>query len=179
MAERIDGKTWFHRAIFVAVAFLLIVADLVPLDHTPAAWAGPDLLLVAALVWVVRKPTYLPVFMVAAIFLLADLLFLRPPGLFAALVVILTEALRRRHSEFRNMPFAVEWGSVAGGIIAVTLAYRAVLILVASPRPPLVLSISEMVTTMMVYPVVVVLAHLIFGIKRAAPGETGSRGQLI
>ena len=179
MAERADGKTWANRGLFVLLAFVLVVADLVPLDLRPATWAGPDLLLAITLVWVARKPAYLSVYVIAAVFLLADLLFMRPPGLWAALVVILTEALRRRHSEFRNMPFLVEWGTIAGGVLMITLANRMALFVVASPRPPLVLTLSEMVATILVYPLVVAIAHFLFGIRRAAPGETGSRGQLI
>jgi rod shape-determining protein MreD len=45
--------------------------------------------------------------------LLADLLFLRPPGLWAAIVVLGHEFLRNREQGLRDMPFFVEWGLVA------------------------------------------------------------------
>ncbi|SFS21621.1 rod shape-determining protein MreD [Yoonia litorea] len=179
MAERIDSQTWMMRAIFVMLAFVLIVVDLVPLDLRPTAWAGPDILLLVTLVWVARRPAVLPVFVVAIVFLMADLLFLRPPGLWAALVVVLTEVIRRQHSEFRNMAFLVEWGTIAGGLVTVTLINRIVLTVTAAPRPPLGLSLIELVATILFYPVVVVLAYYLFGIRRAARGEMGSKGQLL
>ncbi len=179
MAERTDSRTWLMRAIFVALAFVLIVIQLVPLDLRPSIWAGPDLLLAVTLVWIARRPSILPVAVVAAVFLMADLLFMRPPGLWAAMIVVLTEVIRRRNSEFRNMPFLVEWGTISGGIVLVTLLNRAILFVVAVPRAPLGLTLMEMMMTILAYPLVVLVAYFLFGIRRAAPGETGSKGQLI
>ncbi len=179
MAERVDSGTWIKRGVFLGVAFLIIVADLVPLDMRPDAWAAPDLLLLAALAWVVRKPNYAPVLVIAAVFLLADLLFLRPPGLWAALVVILSETIRRQNREFRDMPLLVEWGTIAAGIVAITLINRLVLAIVVSPQAPLGLTLIEMIATILAYPVVVLVAHFIFGVSRVAPGEVGSKGQLL
>lgn len=179
MAERVDQKTWALRGVFIALAFLLMVIDLVPLDLRPVQITGPDLLLLVTLVWVARRPALLPVVVVAAIFLMADFLFLRPPGLWAAIVVVMSEVIRRQHSEFRNMPFLVEWGTIAGGIVAANIAYRVILIITSVPRPPLGLTLIEMIATILCYPIVVLVAYFLFGIRRAAPGETGSKGQLI
>ncbi len=179
MAERTDGKTWMNRGLFVLLAFVLIVVDLVPLDMRPTLWAAPDLLLVATLVWVARKPHYLPVLTIAVLFLITDFLFMRPPGLWAALVVILTEAIRRQNREFRNMPLLVEWGTVAFGIVAITLANRIAIAVVMTPQAPLALTLIEMVATIVVYPIVIVVAHFVFGVSRTAPGEIGSRGQVL
>ncbi len=179
MADTVDGRTWLHRIIFVLLAFSLIVVDLVPLDMRPTAWAAPDVLLVVTLVWVVRNPAFVPVLTIAALFLLTDLLFMRPPGLWAALVVILSEAIRRQHRDFRSMPLLVEWGTVGAGIIAITLANRLALAVVMLPQPPLGLSLIEMMFTIIIYPLVVLVAHFIFGVSRVAPGEIGRKGQLL
>ncbi|MGJ8623489.1 MAG: rod shape-determining protein MreD [Yoonia sp.] len=177
MAERADTRLWVNRGIFVLLAFAFVVIDLVPRDMRPAAWAGPDMLLAVTLAWVARKPSYLPVLVVAAFFLMTDLLFMRPPGLWAALVVVLTEVIRRQHHEFRTMPFLAEWGTIAVGIIAITLINRIVLALVMLPQAPIGLTLSQMVATILVYPLVLVAAHFIFAVRRTAPGEIDSRGQ--
>lgn len=179
MAERTDNKTWVQRGVFLLAAFVLIVIDLVPLDMRPSLWVSPDLLLAATLVWVARKPNYVPVFVIALLFLLTDFLFMRPPGLWAALVVVLTEMIRRRHREFRNMPLLVEWGTVAFGVATITITNRIVLAIVMSPQAPLGLTLIEMIATILVYPAVVLVAHFVFGIARTAPGEIGSRGQVL
>lgn len=179
MAERADTRTWMHRGVFALLAFVIIVIQLVPLDMRPVAWAAPDLLLAATLAWVARKPTYLPVAVIAALFLMSDLLFLRPPGLWAALVVVLTEVIRRRHREFRNMPLLAEWGTIAVGVVVITLTNRLVLAVVMAPQAAISLTLMEMMATILVYPIVTLVAHYVFGVARAAPGEVGSKGQLL
>ena len=179
MAERTDSKTWINRGLFAVLAFGLIVIDLVPLDMRPAPWAAPDLLLAATLVWVARKPSYVPVLVIALLFLMTDFLFMRPPGLWAALVVAFSEVIRRQNRDFRNMPMLVEWGTIAFGIVAITIANRLVLAIVMAPQAPLALTLIEMIATIMVYPFVVLVAHFAFGVSRIAPGEVGSKGQIL
>ena len=179
MIEGADRQTWINRGVFIVLAFVFIVIDLVPRDMRPPVWAAPDLLLAATLAWVARKPSYLPVLVIAAFFLMTDFLFMRPPGLWAALVVILTEAIRRRNRDFRDMPFLVEWGTIAIGIIAITVANRLVLAVVMLPQAPLGLTFTQMIATIAVYPVVLVVAHFVFGVTRTAPGEVGSKGHLL
>lgn len=179
MAERIDSRTWFNRGVFALLAFVICVVQLVPLGMEPSAWAGPDLLLAATLAWVARKPGFAPVTMIAAIFLMADFLFLRAPGLWAGLVVILTEVIRRQHREFRNMSLLVEWGTIAFGIVLITLANRLILAIVMAPQAPFGLTLVQMVATIAAYPAVVAVAYFCFRVTRAAPGETGKKGQLL
>lgn len=179
MVERVDSRTWFHRCLFVLLAFVLVVVDLAPLDMRPPSWAGPDLLLVVTLVWVARAPSYVPVLTIAALFLLTDLLFMRPPGLWAALVVILSEAIRRQQRDFRTMSLIGEWGTIGAGVVAITLANRFVLAVVMLPQAPLMLTLIEMVATIMIYPLAVLVAHFIFGVSRVVPGEVGRKGQLL
>ena len=111
-----------------------------------------------------------------AVFLLTDLLFQRPPGLWAALVVVLTETLRSRSRGLRNVPLVLEWGTVAFGIVAITLANRLVLAIMLTPQAPLTLTLIQMVMTIMIYPVVVLVAQVLFGLTRPAPGQVDSLG---
>lgn len=177
MAEALTASTWGKRIVYIGVAFAIIVIQLVPLDMRPASWAPPDLLLAFTLAWVARRPDYLPVGVIAALFLMTDLLFQRPPGLWAALVVILTETLRRRSREMRNMPLALEWGTIAFGIVAITLANRLVLAVVMTPQAPLGLTLSQMVLTILIYPLIVFVTHFMLGVRRLAPGAVDGRGQ--
>ncbi len=179
MAERTDPRIWMNRGLFLFAAFVIVVAQLVPLDLRPVNWAWPDILLAMTLAWVARKPAFAPVAVIAAIFLMTDLLLHRPPGLWAALVVILTETVRRQHRDFRNMPVLVEWGTISIGIVAITLMNRLITAIVMVPQPPLGLTLIQMLSTIAIYPLVVIIGHFAFGITRAAPGQTGSRGQKI
>lgn len=177
MAEPISASTWAKRVVFLGLAFVIIITQLVPLDMRPARWAPPDLLLAFTLAWVARRPDFLPVLVIAALFLATDLLFQRPPGLWAALVVILTETVRRRSRELRNMPLALEWGTIAFGIVAITLANRVVLAVVMTPQPSLGLTVSQMMLTILIYPLIVFVSHYLFGVRRLAPGAVDGKGQ--
>lgn len=179
MAETLSASIWVKRALFMALAFVIIVTQLVPLDMRPPRWAPPDLLLAFTLAWVARRPDFLPVAVIAALFLMADLIFQRPPGLWAALVVILTETLRRRSRELRNMPLALEWGTITFGIVAITLANRVVLAVVMTPQAPLGLTLSQLILTIAIYPLIVFVTHYLLGVRRPALGAVDGRGQKI
>lgn len=176
MAEAPSTTVWFGRAVFLALALVLIFLQLVPLNLEPGGWAPPDLLLAVTVAWVARRPDYAPFIVIAVLFLLTDLLFQRPPGLWSALVIILTEVLRTRAARIRNMPLLLEWGSVAVGIIAITIVNRIVLAIVMMPQAPLGLTLIQMLMTIAVYPVVVIVAHFLFGVSRPAPGAVDSLG---
>ncbi|WP_341367255.1 hypothetical protein [Yoonia sp. BS5-3] len=93
--------------------------------------------------------------------------------------MMLTETLRRQHHDFRNMPVLVEWGTVSVGIVMITLINRLVLAIVMVPQAPLGLTLVQMISTIAIYPLVVIVGHFAFGVTRAAPGQIGSRGQKI
>ncbi len=179
MAKAPATRIWINRGVFIALAFVIIVLQLVPLDMRPPRWAPPDVLLALTLAWVARRPDYLPVYLIAAVFLTTDLLFQRPPGLWAALVVILTETVRTRARGIRNMPLALEWGTIAFGIVAITLANRIVLAILMTPQAPLGLTLIQMILTILIYPLVVFVAHYMFGVSRPALGEIDARGRRI
>ncbi|SEM76688.1 rod shape-determining protein MreD [Loktanella fryxellensis] len=176
MADNPAARVWTGRAVYLALAAAVIFVQLLPIDTAPARWAAPDLLLALTLAFVVRRPEYVPFGVVIGVFFLTDLLFQRPPGLWAALVLLLTEALRSRSRGLRNVSYALEWGSVAVGIVVVTLANRLALLITMMPQAPLALSLIQMAMTIAVYPLVVAVAHLFFGLDRPAPGQVDSLG---
>ena len=69
---------------FVALSSALAVVRLLPIDMQPMPLPGPDLMLCLVLAWTIRRPDLLPVWLVAVVMLAADLLLMRPPGLWAA-----------------------------------------------------------------------------------------------
>lgn len=177
MADKSSLGLWLRRSGFALIAFAILIVQLVPLDLRPANWTGPDLLLVVTLVWVARRPNHLPTLLIAFIFLMADLFLMRPPGLWTALVVILTETLRRQQRDFRNLPFLAEWGTIAVGIVTITLLHRIILVLAGTTLAPLGLTMMEMVLSILAYPAIALLAYLVFGISRTAPGEVDQMGR--
>ena len=133
------------RASYLALCLTVIFAHLLPLDTVPRNWAPPDYMLAFTFAWALRRPDYVPILSIAVVFLTADLLFQRPPGLMAALVVVGTEYLRIRFSALRDASFAGEWIAVCLICAAVTLANRLTLTVVASDLAPLAPTLIQMV----------------------------------
>ena len=177
MAESAPPRLGLRQLAFIALALAIIFLQLLPLNTTPGQLPFPDLLLAFTCVWTVRRPAQVSVLTVAGLFLLADLVFGRPPGLMTALVVIATEALRTRATGLRAARFAVEWLTVALAIVAITLGGRFALMIVMLPQAPLGLTLLQMVMTILVYPLAAAVAWGLFGISRPAPGEVNALGQ--
>lgn len=171
MAERSATYLWTMRSVYVGLCVAVIFLRLLPLDTLPKGWAGPDLILALTLAWGLRRPEFVPPLLVAAVFLLCDLLFHRPPGLWAALVLIGSQTLRARAPDLRDLTFPVEWASVATTLVAMTLGYRIILGLLMVDQAPLGLSLMEMVMTLVAYPLVVLLSQSLLGVRKVAPGE--------
>ena len=176
MADTRGFGLWMRRATYLALALLIIFFQLLPLDTGAPRWAPPDLLVALTFAWAVRRPDFVPGLSVALAMLLADLLFQRPPGLLALLVVIGAEWLKRRAPELRDDSFLTEWLSAASVIVAVFLGYRVVLALLAVPQPPLGLSLVQMLTTVAAYPLVVGISYLFFGLHKPAPSDLDTPG---
>lgn len=176
MSDAPRARVWVGRATYAGLCLLLMFLALLPLGMIPPAFAGPDLILAVTLAFVARRPDFVPVALLAAVFLLADLLLQRPPGLGAAVVLVVTEMLRSRAGGLRNMPFPLEWIAVALCVAAVTFGTRLILALTMTPQAPLGLSLIQMVMTILCYPLVVALARLLFGVSRPAPGEVDALG---
>lgn len=167
---------WSGRVLYAILALALLTAPLLPLNTVPRPFATPDILLAVTCAWAARRPDTLPVLLVATVFLLADLLFQRPPGLFTAIAVLLTEWLRRRSSLLRRGSFVGEWVAVGAGIAVAALANRLALGLLLTPQAPLGLTLIQVLVTVAAYPAVAGVAHLALGLRRPAEGEVDARG---
>jgi rod shape-determining protein MreD len=179
MVDPALSRKWAYWTLFLVLAGLMFFMRLIPLQTTPSNWAMPDLLVCMCFAWVLRRPDYTPVLLIAAVMLLADMLFQRPPGLMAALVVIGTEFLRRRTNLMRELPFLFEWAMVAGVMVAMLIAYRLVLIVVMQPRPSFWLSMTLLISTIAAYPLVVAFSRYVLGVRKIAPGEVDELGHRI
>ncbi|MEL6913763.1 MAG: rod shape-determining protein MreD [Pseudomonadota bacterium] len=173
-----DGGTlWLMRGVFAVLTLVLLVVQLLPLGLLPAGWVGPDLVFAFALVWVARRPDFAPVWLLAGLFLLADLLLQRPPGLWAAMALLATEALRARAQDLRDMVFAGEWAIVAVILTGFTAAFLALWSLLVPYDIPRGLFALQMLLTLAAYPPVAGASVALFGVTKAAPGQTDALGR--
>jgi len=176
MVDPITTRILLYRMSFLGLTGSILFLHLLPLQTLPARWPAPDLLICLTFAWVLRRPEYVTVPLLAIVMLAADMLFMRPPGLMAALVVLGTEFLRGRNQLLRELPFPLEWAMVAGVMLAITLANRLVLLLVMVERPPLGLTLLHLLTTLLAYPLVVLVSRYALGVRKVAPGEVDALG---
>lgn len=144
-----------YAALFIALMGVSLFVRLLPLDTTPPALPAPDLMLCVTLAWVLRRPDLLPAVVIVAAFLLEDILLMRPPGLWALVVLAGTEFLRARQPQMRDQGFLAEWAVIALIITAMFLLQRAVLTVTLVPMPDLGPALIQMLGTILIYPVIV------------------------
>jgi len=175
MVDPVIARIWFYRMLFVVLTTGLLLLCLPPLQFTAPRWAGPAIVLCVTLSWALRRPSYVPALLIALVFFPGDLLLHPPPGLMAAIVVLAGEFLRDRAPFMRDAPFSTEWLLVGAVMLLVVLAYRTGLVLAIAEPPPFWLSLTQLVSTVLAYPVVVWVSRFAFGVGRASPHEGGNR----
>jgi len=177
MVDPASRQILLHRALFLGVALGVLFLRLLPLSSGASGWPGPDITLAVALAWILRRPEYVPAFLIVAVVLVEDLMFQRPPGLWALIVLGGTEFLRAREASLRDLSFALEWLTVGVLLLAMVLGNRMVLAVLMVPQPALGLSLLHYLATIAAYPLVVIASYIAFGLRRAAPGEVDAFGR--
>jgi len=176
MVDPIRTARLAHRLLFVGIVAVLIFIRILPLSSMPSSIPGPDLALGLTLAWVLRRPDYVPAVTIAGVFLLEDLLFMRPPGLWALIVLAGTEFVRAREVVTRDLPFLLEWLLIGAVLFGMIFANRLVLEIFMVPQIPLNLVLIHGFTTLVAYPFVVFFTRYVLGLHRAATGEVDALG---
>ncbi|MCF6232594.1 MAG: rod shape-determining protein MreD [Rhodobacteraceae bacterium] len=177
MAELSTSRLWLMRVGFVGLALLILFFHLLPLDTVPRRWAPPDLLVAFTFAWVLRRPDYVPVLILALVMLVADLMLQRPPGLQAMLMVLGCEYLKNQTAGLHQASFLGEWMAVGIVLVGITVLNRLILGILAVDPSPLGLNLIQMGLTFLVYPVAVVLSQSLMGVRKLAPGDADALGR--
>lgn len=177
MTENTISRLWFMRAMFVALSFAVIFLHLLPLSTLPSSMGAPDIILALAFCWALRRPEFVPALLIGLVMLFADLMMSRPPGLFAAFALIAVEMLKARAGQLRDMPFSVEWITASIAIATVIIGYRLVLVILLVESFALPTALVQILFTIMIYPVVIGVSWLFFGLRKPTLGEVNALGQ--
>lgn len=177
MDDPVAIRVWIGRGIYLAVVCAIIFFKLLPLDSTPTGFPGPDLLVAVTFAWVIRRPQQVPVLLIAIVFFVCDMIFLRPPGLWTLIMLAATEFLRANTSPTRDMPFLAEWGVVSVLIVLSVFIEQIALSIFILPHPGLGLALFQVLITLIVYPVVVGALRYGLGLHHIAPGEIYDAGR--
>ncbi|QMU58329.1 MAG: rod shape-determining protein MreD [Boseongicola sp.] len=177
MVEAPNANRWTYHGLFLGLAALIIFAKLLPLHPGPGRVPGPDVLLLVTFAWLMRRPDFVPLVLPLVVFFWADTLFVRPLGLWTALVLVAVEFLRAREASMREQSFLLEWLSVSTVITAMFLANAMILAIFVVEQPSLGSTLIRLLATVLMYPIVVALAARAFGIRKISPGEVDHKGR--
>jgi rod shape-determining protein MreD len=172
MSEYLRLPHWRAWGVYLLLAVLLIFVRLLPLSNGQIHWPAPDLLLVFTIVWAARRPDLLPIFIVFIVFFAADALFANALGLETALVLLTVNLIRQRVHDFESMPFVMEWLLISAGLLVFALLHRLGHLITFLPVPPLWYDAALFLGNALVYPIVVWICAVLFGIRHVDPHET-------
>lgn len=171
MIQRPTRQIVSGTALFLMCELGLLFLRLLPLSGGYSGWPGPDLGLCLLMAWLLRRPDQLAAPVIAGFYMLEDVMLLRPLGLWAALVLLGTEAARSREYRWRDQPFMIEWLRVSMLIGTMMLANRLILMLALLPVASLGQVILHYLATVASYPAVVLAARWLIGLRRISPTE--------
>ncbi len=161
--------------MFLGLTTLLILLQLLPLELQADALIWPDLLFALTAAWVLRRPDSTPVLLIVAIFLMADFILSRPPGLWCFMVLMATEFLRIQSRGHHDRPFLFEWVTFAILFGLMLLLQSLILSLSLVPNPPAGRMLFQYAITTGLYPLI---AFTLYGVLRirAPEAERGRMG---
>lgn len=166
---------WSFRLVYALVAAGILFFSLLPFGSGEGGMPGPELILCLTLAWVLRRPDYVPIWLLVPVLLLEDALFMRPLGVWTLVTFLASEYLRRRVDQSEAMPFLAEARIVAMVIAVAFAANHLVLILLVAEPPPVLGQALHALATIVFYPAVAVFSQMI-GVRRLAPGELDTLG---
>lgn len=176
MANTYFARLWLGRLTFFATAWLVLALGLVPLGFTPRFIPAPDLLLGLGFAFMLRRPDFLPVWLVALVFFLSDILLMRPPGLWTAIIVLAMEFSRNQEHRLRELAFPFEWAFVGAIMFLVMIANRLILSLLIVPQAGFATLMLHFMTSILAYPLVVLFAYVVLRLHKVTPREAVSFG---
>ncbi|RPE67452.1 rod shape-determining protein MreD [Pacificibacter maritimus] len=171
MGEYWGVKKWAYRCAFVLLSLVALFIYLLPLEFGEGRWPGPDLIVAFAFAWVLRRPSYVPILLIGPVFLIADFMLVRPPGLWAALCVLGIEFLRRREGRSRDIPFPVEWAMISAVLLGLAVIYRVLLSVFLVQQASFGLVILQQLSTLFIYPLVVFISTSVMGVTKITAAE--------
>jgi rod shape-determining protein MreD len=125
----------------------------------------------------VRRPEYLSALMIGVVVLVEDMLLMRPPGLWAALVLMGAEFIRARSALTRELSFGVEWLLVSGVIFGVFFANRILLDMAFVDQPSFGFSLLQIIWSIVAYPAVVAVSRYGLDLYKPAMGQVDAFGR--
>lgn len=176
MQEFGDSVLWFNRALFMSLGLFVTLAAMLPLGISADAAVMPDLLIAMTFAWIIRRPDTAPLGLVLLLALFADVMLMRPVGLWAMLTLLVAEFARSQTRPLREQMFVLEWLIFSLVFVAAIGLNALILGLTFSPKPGFDLTLNYVINTVAAYPLVVGVMHWVFRVR--SPGVAAGPDRL-
>ncbi len=158
-------RLWVYRGLFLGTALLSIAFPILPLDFSPSRMAMPDLFLALTIAWIVRVPDTAPLVLVAVLALLADAVLMRPFGLWALFVVILSELARMNDRLLRDGGFLIELAFFLVSLAILLVLQNLFLFITFAGTYPLNELVKIVISSLICYPLIALFLHYILRVR--------------
>lgn len=176
MVDPLTLRRFLFRCLFFGLCAVVIFLKMLPLTTGPRLVPGPDLLFCLTAAWIMRRPRWAPVGIIVLMHVVADLLFMRPVGLWPALTLLGYEYLRRQALSSTEVAPAAEIGLVSACFAALICANALIHALLGIPQANFGLQVLHVIITILFYPLVIAFSVYITGVRRARPSDMDDDG---
>lgn len=173
MNQPLQVPPFWRRVLAIGLGIAAVQSALIPLAPG-SGMVPPDLLYCLLVAWTLRDPRSIPLWLVLALGLFADIMLSRPLGLGTLGLVLATEVARRNAGQRRATPFLVEWIAATVGFALILTGIDAILRLSFADAAGFVALSRYLTSTCIAYPIVAMVVAWGVGL-RAPPAERPAR----
>lgn len=171
-----NSSKWFGSAVFASLALFATLMAMLPMGLAAGSAVTPDIFFALSVAWVIRRPDTAPIAVVFLGAIFADIMLMRPLGLWALIIVLSVEAVRSQAITIREQMFFVEWLIFVLTFGVALLIYALILKITFTPVPNFGLIFGYFLNTILTYPAVVAILHWVFRVR--APKSPGGSNRL-
>ena len=153
---------WMYRIAFLVFIFFICMFRLRTNNLEPDTIYGPDLIYCLMAAWIIRRPDFIPVYIIIITFGFYELIFGLPPGLWITMMLIVSEFLRTLSVWALRNSLLLEWLLVSCCFACALLLYQLILFLTFLTTASLIAIVSTLLLTIICYPFAVLVTNLIF-----------------
>ena len=137
-----------------AFASVLLIAPISPTDFDleTSAQFYPDLLTCLIFAILINRPNLCPPYIILLIYILSDIILMKPIGLYCALIFIATELIRKYNKIIRKESFLMHWFIFLSCLMIVQVLNISIHKLFFLPSPQLILLTKQFALTVFFYP---------------------------
>ena len=171
MVSSLTLRRWMYHLIYILICVIIISLQIQPLKIISNEIFWPDFIFMFTTAWLLRRPKYLPFFLIISVHFISDMLLFKPIGLWSAISIIGYEFIRRQALSQRVLKMSEELLLVSIVFTFLMCTLIGFQFIFAINNIPLSMVGYRICFTIVLYPGVVLFTHYLLSIRRAHPSD--------